>query len=508
MLPAVLVLVLGACSAPPAPDEAEAGAAGLERFYEQELDFGPCADYATTQLEAETYEVVTPAECARLEVPIDYEDPEGETAQIAVMRLAAAEEPVGSLVVNPGGPGGSGLMQTVNAAVGLDGTAIPEQFDIVGFDPRGVGASTPTVDCVSDAESDEGGNIFPQASIQGTWTAEDVEQVTQACVEGTGSEDLLSNIGTRDVARDMDVLREALGDEKLSYLGQSYGTRLGAVYGEMFPESVRAMVLDGAVDPTLGTAERRVTQYAGFQRAFDEMATACAAEADCVLGEDPDRAAERFQEIVRPLIDTPATTESGREVDFNLAVGAVISGLYASSSWPTVLEGIAELEEGRGDILVAQSDQFSQRGADGVYANYLEANFAVNCVDEERGTPEEEEALRGEIFDAAPFMDPGEGVEGARDGCEAWPTEPDLGYPYAQDIEGLPETLTISITGDPSTPYEGGAALAETLGGSLLTVEGEQHTVAMSGVSECVNDAVAAYLVDLETPAEDAACAL
>ncbi|MFD3683767.1 alpha/beta fold hydrolase [Nocardiopsis sp. NPDC058631] len=505
VLPAVLVL--SACAAP-TPDGAEADSAGLDRFYQQELDFGSCSDYATTQLEAETYEVLTPAECARLEVPIDYEQPGGETAQLAVMRLGAGGEAIGSLVVNPGGPGGSGLMQTVNAAVGLDGTAIPEQFDIIGFDPRGVGASTPAVDCVSDEQADEGGNIFPQAAIQGTYGAEDIERVTDACIEGTGSESLLANVGTRDAARDMDILRSALGDEQLSYMGQSYGTRLGAVYAEMFPENVRAMVLDGAVDPTLGTAERRLTQYAGFQRAFDAMATSCAAEADCVLGDDPDQASQRFQEIVRPLIDTPATTGVGRDVDFNLAVGAVIAGLYTPSDWPQVLAGITELEQGRGDTLLELSDVFSQRGADGVWANYLEANFAVNCMDEERRTPEEEESLRAEIFEAAPFMDPGEGAKGARDGCEAWPTEPDLGYPYAEDVEGLPETLTISITDDPSTPYEGGAALAETLGGALLTVEGEQHTIAMSGASECVNDAVAAYLVDLESPPENAGCAL
>ncbi|BCN52106.1 hypothetical protein RE9425_04960 [Prescottella equi] len=206
-----------------------------------------------------------------------------------------------------------------------------------------------------------------------------------------GSEALLANVGTRNVARDMDILRSVLGDEQLTYLGQSYGTRLGAVYAEMFPDRVRAMVLDGALDPALGTTERRLTQYAGFQRAFDLMATSCAQSPDCALGTDPAESTARFHTIMRPLIDATIVTDSGRPVTYNIAVGAVIGALYQEASWPQVLEGITEVEQGRGEILLALNDTFAERGADGVWSNYLEANFAINCIDEQRRTPEQEE---------------------------------------------------------------------------------------------------------------------
>ncbi|MFD4540145.1 alpha/beta fold hydrolase [Streptomyces bauhiniae] len=369
-------------------------------------------------------------------------------------------------------------------------------------------ASKPAIDCVTDADADQNGLVFPIGAVQGSWTATDSQKLVRDCIAGTGSKALIAGAGTPNVARDMDVLRAVLDDEKLTYLGQSYGTRLGAIYAEMFPRNVRAMVLDGAQDPTLSTSERRVTQYAGFQRSFNLMAEACAQQSDCVLGQDSSKAVARFQNIVRPLIDSPAVTKRGRPVDFNTAVGAVIGGLYQESTWPAVSAGIAEVKHGHGDILLALSDQFAQRGSDGVWSNYLEANFAINCMDEQRRSPRQEEELRAKIFAAAPFMDPGEKIEGARDGCEAWPGKTELSYPYAQNIQGLANTLTISITGDPTTPYEGGVRLARSLHGALLTVKGEQHTVAMSGKSGCVNKIVTDYIENLRSPAAGTTCSL
>jgi pimeloyl-ACP methyl ester carboxylesterase len=506
-------LLLGACSTPGSGDDAPtsqgaSASADLEQYRSQFLEFGSCEGYGTTALTNELFTAVDRAECAHLTVPIDYDTPGGDTAQIAVTRLPARGEPLGSLIVNPGGPGGPGAVQAIIAAGGLAETDIVDRFDIVGFDPRGVGASTPTIDCLTDEQADTAGMVFPLAASEGSWTSEDTETLARQCIDRTGSETLLAHAGSRDVARDMDILRTVLGDEKLTFMGQSYGTRLGAVYAEMFPDRVRAMVLDGAQDPLPGTAERRLTQYAGFQRAFDLMAESCAQRSDCVLGTEPARAVETFHSIMRPLIDTPIVTDSGRPVTYNIAVGAVIAGLYQQASWPQVFAGIAEAQHGRGEILLGLNDTFAERGADGVWSNYLEANFAINCIDEQRRTPEQEEDLRAAIYATAPFMDPGRGPSGARDGCESWPGETDLTYPYATDIEGLPSTLTISITGDPSTPYQSGVSLAETLGGSLLTVEGEQHTIAMSGTSDCVNAIVTDYLIDLAAPDTDATCTL
>nr|WP_241428930.1 alpha/beta hydrolase [Agrococcus sp. ARC_14] len=415
---------------------------------------------------------------------------------------------MGPLVVNPGGPGGSGLTGAIIAAAGLVESPITERFDMVGFDPRGVGVTVPAADCYSDAEADAG--TVPLGS-QGTTvelTEEDTRAIMEACAAGSGGPEALAHMGTRDTARDMDVLRAALGQDQLSYFGQSYGTRLGAVYAEMFPERVRALLLDGGRDPSEGTMEARANAYAGFQGAFDELAIACAEQADCPLGTDPSQAAERFQEIVRPLREQPVPALD-TELVFDDAVGAVIAGLYNTASWPDLLAGIAELETGRGDTLMQLVRDFAPRTDSGQWPNMTEANHAINCMDEDRLTPEQGAQLRTETYDRAPFMDPGVDVTaGARDGCEHWPAEPTLGFPYAQDIEGLPDTLVVSITDDPTTPYEGSSALAETLGSAMLTVEGQGHTIVAQGVNACVDEVAAAYLIELEVPAEGATCTM
>lgn len=308
----------------------------------------------------------------------------------------------------------------------------------------------------------------------------------------------------------MDVFRAALGDEKLTFVGQSYGTRLGAVYAEMFPLNVRAMVFDGVIDPQQGSAERRLSLHAGFQRSFELMAEFCAQRSDCPLGSDPEQATAVFQNLFQPLIDEPVPAGNGRTANFFQATGGVGAGLYTAEAWPRVIDGIIQLKnEGRGDKLLAIYDDFHGRDPNGTWTNFIEANLAINCNDEERRTPEQEANLRRQIFDVNPFLDTGRSVEGVtRDACEFWPSEPTLGFPYAQDVEGLPDTLIISITGDPATPYGAGASLAEALGGTLLTVEGERHTVALEGISPCVNAIVADYLIDLELPAEGDRCVL
>ncbi|AOS61909.1 alpha/beta hydrolase [Actinoalloteichus hymeniacidonis] len=514
---AVALLVVGACtsaneepeSAQEATQEIGENAPALARFYDQDLEFGSCADYAANETEEMIY--VDPFECARLEVPLDYAEPEGETAQVAVLRIAASgEDKIGSLVTNPGGPGGTGLTGVVVAFAGLKDTPLPEKFDFIGFDPRGVGASTPAIDCFTDEEHDRGEDMTTLLGVSGEWSEEDTRGLVERCAENSGGEDVLASVGTRNTAQDMDVLRAALGDDQLTFAGQSYGTRLGAVYGEMFPDKVRAMSLDGAADPTLGSAERRLTQQEGFQGAFDEMAAFCAEDAECPLGTDPEQATEAFQDIVQPLLDNPVSTDSGRELSYNRATGGVIAGLYTEQQWPRIIDGLAQVKnEGRGDELLALYEEFGGRSPDGKWINFSEANYAINCNDEERRSPEEEAELRAEVMSVSPFMQTGEPTEGVtRDACEFWPVEPSLGLPYAQDVEGLPETLVISITGDPSTPYGAAENLAESLGGTVLTVEGEQHTVAFSGANACVNEVFADYLIDLEIPAADKTCTL
>ena len=508
LMTVAVMLTLGAYGQPPAPAEIPAG---LGRFYNQELTFGSCEGFAGTTLEKQLY--VDPFECARLEVPLSYDQPEGETMQIAVLRLPAQGEPsqrIGSLVINPGGPGGSGMLVAVLSSVGLKDSPLLQRFDWVGFDPRGVGASSPAIRCFTDEESDRGENKTTLLGTSGAWSTADTRELMERCAEGSGGEQVLAAVGTRNAARDMDVLRAALGDEKLTFVGQSYGTRLGAVYAEMFSQNVRAMVLDGVADPRQGSAERRLALHAGFQRSFELMAAFCAQNSDCPLGTDPEGATEVFQDLVQPLVDHPVPAGNGRTLNFFQGTGGVLAGLYLSEAWPLIIDGVAQLKnEGRGDKLLTLSDTFSGRGPDGVWSNFLEANLAINCNDEQRRTPEQEAELRREIADVNPILDTGRPTEGVtRDACEFWPGEPTLGFPYAQNVQGLPDTLIISITGDPSTPYAAGASLADSIGGIVLTVEGERHTVALEGVSPCVNEIVADYLIDLELPANDERCVL
>ncbi|GGD65473.1 alpha/beta hydrolase [Microbacterium murale] len=506
-----VALSLAACAPTPAEDTAsDSSTADLDAFYDQELSWEACgADYAVTDDDEKLLGLVPDAECARLDVPLDYAEPEGELASVAVLRMPARGESLGPMVINPGGPGGSGLTGAIITAAGLVESPITESFDVVGFDPRGVGSTIPAADCYTDEEADAGTVALGSQGTTVEFTEDDTRAIMEKCAEGSGGIDALTHMGTRDTARDMDVLRAALGEDELTYFGQSYGTRLGAVYAEMFPENVRAMLLDGGRDPSEGTFESRVNAYAGFQAAFDELAASCATQPDCPLGTDPEQATARFQEIFQPLRDDPIPALE-TELDFDDAVGAMIAGLYNQASWPAIIAGITEVvTEGRGDQLMQLLYGFSPRSESGQWPNTPEANYAINCMDEERLTPEQGGELRTATYESAPFMDPGVDVTaGARDGCEHWPAEPTLGFPYAQDIEGLPDTLVVSITRDPTTPHEGGIRLAETLGSALLTVDGQGHTIVAQGMNDCVDAVAAAYLIDLEVPEEGATCTM
>jgi hypothetical protein len=270
---------------------------------------------------------------------------------------------------------------------------------------------------------------------------------------------------------------------------------------------VRALVLDGALDPEQTTVERTVDQSAGFQQAFDAYAEDCAQQPDCPLGTDPAQATANFQALTRPLIDRPVPGARDRALSYPDAVTGTIFALYRSDYWPLISRGLSALAAGDGSILLWLADQYNGRGQDGKYGNDIEAFTVISCVDEERIT---ERAEQGELVrrsnEAAPFRDDGRGVVAALDPCAFWPSPP-TSEPHVPQVHGLPPTLTVSVTGDPATPYQAGVDLAKALGGSLLTVEGEQHTVALQG-STCVDDIVAAYLVDLALPADGARCSL
>lgn len=500
VLAAVAILVGGCAGEPEDPPVPAAPVpAELSRFYAQVPDWGSCAEYV-----APGESLPPAAQCARIEVPIDYTDPDGPTAQLALSRLRATGSRIGSLLINPGGPGMSGLSTASIAG----GTPVAERFDRVGFDPRGVGASTPTVTCLTPQEADAERAEPPEPNTPEGIAESETEnrEYADRCMARTGA-DLLTHIGTREVVQDMDIIRAVLGDPKLNYLGYSYGTRLGTAYAEKFPGNVRAMVLDGAIDPTQDPVAESLRQAAGFQQAFDAYAADCVKSADCPLGTDPAQVTQRFRELVDPLRDEPAETTDPRGLTYDDAITGVQQTLYSADFWPVLTVALTELSQGRGDTLLQLADMYNGRRDDGTYSNLTDAFNAIRCVDDPRVT---DRAVVGrqdtEYRKAAPFLDDGRGTGAAPlELCANWPV-PNTSRPHEISVEGLPQTVVVSTTGDPATPYEAGVDLARQLGAALITHEGDSHTVVFNGGVTCVDDAVIRYLLDLKTPPEGLRC--
>ncbi|MET0758187.1 MAG: alpha/beta hydrolase [Mycobacterium sp.] len=446
------------------------------------------------------------AECGMLSVPVDYAQPDGEVAQIAMIRFGATGAKIGSLVINPGGPGESG----VQAAAALVPTLPPnirERFDLVGFDPRGVASSTPAVWCNSDADNDRL-RADPQVDYSPAGVAHIEKETTdfvQRCVDKMGKE-FLANVGTANVVKDLDAMRAALGDEKLTYLGYSYGTRIGASYAEAFPQNVRAMVLDGAVDPNADPIEADIRQAAAFQKAFNDYAADCATDPTCPLGTDPAKAVDVYRSMVDPLVEKPAETNDPRGLSYNDAIVGTILPLYSPNLWRHLTSGLTELKDGAGDTMLVLADMYMGRDAEGHYNNSTDVRVAVNCVDQppvtDRAAVVEEDRRVREV---APFMNYGEFTGHAPLGtCAFWPVPPTT-KPHEISVTGLPPILVVSTTNDPATPYQAGVDLARQLGGTLVTFEGTQHTVVFQG-NTCVDDIAARYLIDLVVPPPGTRC--
>ncbi|MDT5107503.1 MAG: hypothetical protein QOI25_5016, partial [Mycobacterium sp.] len=283
------------------------------------------------------------AECGMLSVPVDYAKPDGDVAQLAMIKFKATGDKIGSLILNPGGPGESGV-QAAASIVGTLPESVRQRFDVVGFDPRGVGTSTPAVWCNSDADNDRL-RADPQVDYSPAGVAHidsETKDFVQRCVDKMGKE-FLANVGTASVVKDLDAMRATLGDQKLTYLGYSYGTRIGSAYAETFPQNVRAMILDGAVDPNADPVEADIRQAAAFQTAFNDYAADCATSANCPLGTDPTKAVEVYQGLVDPLVQKPAPTEDPRGLSYSDAVVGTILPLYSPNLWRHLTQGLTEL---------------------------------------------------------------------------------------------------------------------------------------------------------------------
>jgi pimeloyl-ACP methyl ester carboxylesterase len=428
------------------------------------------------------------AECATLDVPVDYGQPGGDTLTLSVARVpASGDDRIGALFVNPGGPGGTATDFAVDLAFSLPDD-VTEHFDIVGVDPRGLGASD--IDCGGDF-AELYGVDYTIDSPEDTSTLLDVSSAyVDGCEAAAG--DLLPHLGTENAARDIDAVRAAMGDEQLNYLGFSYGTAIGQTLAELFPDRLRAMVIDGVLELGPSGTDLAVAQAQGFESGFAAFADDCDSDPSCPIAPDAAAALDELTARVEeaPIPGTPRDLGPG-ELTTGLA-----GPLYSESLWPDLAQAIADGLDGDGSGMVAQADAYLDIADFDIY-------FAVNCLDFEwPESPEELLASGAAAADAAPRF--GEAIVNDYVRCAMWPVEEDP-LP-AVTAPGAPPIVVVSTTNDPVTPYEAGVHTAERLEtGVLLTHEGEGHAVVGGGVP-CIDDAVARYLVDLEPPEDGTTC--
>jgi pimeloyl-ACP methyl ester carboxylesterase len=468
---------------PDAPDEA------LERFDLTEEEIG--------QLTADmTYE------CATLVVPQDWDDPDGDTFEVALLRArhTSPQDRIGSLVVNPGGPGGSGIDTAVLFSLApLLPARLTQRFDIVGFDPRGVKRSSP-VKCFSDADLDDSFGADPDPVDEATFDEmlAHSRRMAEGCQQEYGR--ALDFYSTHQTARDMEAVRVAVGDEQLTYLGFSYGTRLGAVYAHLFPDRVRAMVLDGAVNPAETRREASRGQAEGFEQALDNFTGWCAQSPNlCPLRSD---ARTAITEAIGDARESPAVGPDGREATAGWVFYSVVAALYSQETWPLLAAALDQLAGGDPSGVFELADSYAERSPDGEYSNLFDANTAISCADDDSTfSVAEVRDLQVRWRDEYPLF--GAPLATGLIGCQLWPAEPDP-HPVGEAAGAAP-ILVVGTTGDPATPYESAGELADLLGvGVLLTWQGEGHT-AYPG-DECVNEAVEAYLIELRVPEDGTVC--
>lgn len=442
------------------------------------------------------------AGCATVIVPIDHADPSLGTTTIALRRRQATGEKRGTLFINPGGPGESGV-----AFVGGFSTFVPaalkDAYDIIGFDPRGVGASDPLtctdtagIDAIQAASLDASD---PAAIARLTSLFADL---AKGCL--TTNPDLARHMTTVETAKDLDILRAVMGEEKLDYYGGSYGTFLGATYAALYPDRVGRMVLDAAMDPSLSDKEIRLVQAGGFQLAFEDYLADCLANS-CPLGSSKD---EVEQKVTRLLADTATnplpTGDPKRPLTQSYALFGITAALYAQNQWPALTEGLVAAFGGDGTILMGLADGINDRGPDGYDDNLTQANAAINCLDAPLKPAPATSPTLEDFRKASPLF--GTLVAGFAEACDDWPIAPTVSAPD-YTAHGAPPILVVGTTGDPATPYASAVKLAEVLeSGVLLTRDGEGHGAYLSD-NTCIVAAVTSYLVEGTVPADGTECA-
>jgi len=475
-------------SATSAPDT-DGVAADLLPFYSQTLSWESCGGGF---------------DCTEVTAPLDWENPGDGEITLAVVRHQATGTAQGSLLTNPGGPGASGydlIKDSLSFAVGAE---LIENFDVIGFDPRGVGRST-AVTCYDAADMDDYLYAIPSAPRgSDDWEAELLErhrQFAEACDANSGG--ILPYITTVNAARDMDLIRGVLGDKKLNYLGYSYGTFLGATYAELYPERVGRLVLDGAIDPAVSGLEVGATQALGFESALRAYMQSCLDSGDCPFSGTVDEAMADLGALLASVDASPLKNGDGRMLGADSLMTGIIAALYSEDSWSYLTQALDETLQGDPSTAFLLADFYNGR-ENGVYTdNSSEAFRAYNCMDYPvEDDPAAEAASQAKIAEGAPTI---AAYWDGPDSCSVWPYPP-TGTRGEIHAEGSAPIVVVGTTNDPATPYEWSESLADQLdAGVLITRVGEGHTGYNKG-NVCVDGAVEDYLVDGTVPEDGLRC--
>ncbi|MCX4971580.1 alpha/beta hydrolase [Streptomyces sp. NBC_00620] len=445
--------------------------------------------------------------CATLKAPLDWTDPKGDTIKLALIRAKTSGDQskrIGSLVFNFGGPGGSGV--TTLPAFGEDYAKLRTRYDLVSFDPRGVGRSA-GVECESDDQLDEyfQQDATPDDSAEQKALLDNTKTFNAACEKNSGK--TLPHLRTTDAARDMDLMRQVLGDDKLYYFGISYGTELGGVYAHLFPKNVGRAVFDAVVDPTQTSEQGSLGQAEGFQLALDNFADDCTSKTeDCPIGDSAQDVKDRIAKLLADLDSKPIPGVFPRQLTQTAATNGIAQALYSKDFWEYLTEGLEQAYDGDGKVLMLLSDSMNGRNQNGQYSNITAANISINCADDKpRYTADYVESKLPEFRAASPLF--GDYLAWGMVSCTDWAVagaadHPDVSAPGAAPI------LVVGNTGDPATPYEGAKKMVDALGkgvGVELTYKGQGHGAYDSG-NKCVQDAVNGYLLQGTVPSAGTIC--
>ncbi|MFJ3666256.1 alpha/beta hydrolase [Streptomyces sp. NPDC090106] len=446
-------------------------------------------------------------QCATLKAPLDWAEPKGDTIDLALIRARTSgdeDQRIGSLIFNFGGPGGSGV--TTLPAFGSDYAKLRTRYDLVSFDPRGVGRSAP-VQCLTDLQLDAyfQQDATPDDAGERAALLSNTKEFNAACEDN--SKKVLPHVRTTDAARDMDLMRQVLGDDRLHYFGISYGTELGGVYAHLFPKKVGRAVFDAVVDPTETSEQGSLGQTKGFQLALDNFAKDCTSQVeDCSIGDTADDVKDRIAALLKSLDSRPLPGLGTRRLTQTAATSGIAQSLYSKDFWPYLTQGLEEAYDGNGQTLMLLADSMNGRNDDGQYSNLAAANIAINCADDKpRYTEAYVEEKLPEFREASEIF--GDYLAWGMLSCTDWAVAGAGAHPDVS-AKGSAPIVVIGNTGDPATPYEGAGKMVEALGAGVgveLTYKGQGHG-AYDSKNKCVQSAVNGYLLNGKVPAAGTVC--